>query len=134
MALEVGDLEEAVAFYRRLFGFELRGRVPGMAFLDIGDQFIALVEDRHGPPDGERHFGVVVDDLDALREALAEAGVETFEGRGVNFRDPWGNYVQAVEYAGVQFTKDPGVLAGMGLGDLEKSPEALRELEEKGLR
>ena len=134
VALEVGDLDEALAFYGRLLDFELRGRVPGMAFIDIGDQFIALSEGRHGPPDAERHFGLVVDDVEELRSALADAGVETFPGRGLNFRDPWGNYVQAVEYGQIQFTKDSAVLAGMGLGDLEKSPDALRELEEKGLR
>jgi lactoylglutathione lyase len=134
VALEVGDLEEALAFYGRLLDFELRGRVPGMAFLDMGDQFIALSEGRHGPPDAERHFGLVVDDLDALRATLEKAGVEVFPGRGLNFRDPWGNYVQAVEYGRVQFTKDAAVLQGMGLRDLEKSPDALRELEDKGLR
>ena len=134
VALEVGDLDEALAFYGGLFELELRGRVPGMAFLDLGDQFIALSEGRHGPPDAERHFGLVVDDLDALRAALEEAGAETFPGRGLNFRDPWGNYVQAVEYGAIQFTKDARVLEGMGLGELEKSPEALRELQDKGLR
>ena len=134
VALEVGDLDEALAFYGRLLDFELRGRVPGMAFIDMGDQFIALAEGRHGPPDAERHFGLVVDDVEALRAALEENGVEIFPGRGLNFRDPWGNYVQAVEYRGIQFTKDAGVLAGMGLDDLSKTPEALRELEEKGLR
>ena len=134
VALEVRDLEEALAFYGRLFDIELRGRVPGMAFLDMGDQFLALSEGRHAPPDAERHFGLVVDDLEALRATLEEAGVEILPGRGLDFRDPSGNLVQAVEYSGVQFTKDAGVLAGMGLDELEKSPEALRELEEKGLR
>jgi lactoylglutathione lyase len=134
VALEVGDLDEALAFYGRLLDFELRGRVPGMAFIDMGDQFLALSEGRHGPPDAERHFGLVVDDVEELRAALEENGVETFPGRGLNFRDPWGNYVQAVEYGAIQFTKDAGVLAGMGLDELSKTPEALRELEEKGLR
>ena len=133
VALEVGDLEEALAFYGRIFELELRGRVPGMAFIDIGDQFIALSEGRTQPPDEDRHFGLVVDDREAVRAALQEAGVEILPGRGVDFRDPWGNHVQIVEYGDIQFTKAPGVLQGMGLEGLRKGPEALRQLLEKGL-
>jgi lactoylglutathione lyase len=133
IALEVGDLEEALEFYGGIFELELRGRVPGMAFIDIGDQFIALAEGRTQPPDEGRHFGLVVDDREAARAALHEAAVEILPGRGVDFRDPWGNHVQIVEYADVQFTKAPGVLKGMGLEGLRKCPEALRELLEKGL-
>jgi lactoylglutathione lyase len=133
VALEVGDLEQALAFYGRLFRFELRGRAPGMAFIDIGDQFIALAEGRSQPPDEARHFGLVVDDREALRAAVAEAGAELLPGRGLSFRDPWGNHVQVVEYGQIQFTKAPKVLAGMGLGELEKTPEARRELTDKGL-
>ena len=105
-----------------------------MAFIDIGDQFLALAEGRRQPRDDGRHFGLVVDDKQAVRRALAEAGVETLPSRGLDFRDPWGNLVEVVEYADVQFTKDASVLGGMGLGKLDKSPRALRELEEKGLR
>jgi catechol 2,3-dioxygenase-like lactoylglutathione lyase family enzyme len=133
VALAVGDLDEALDFYGRIFELELRGRVPGMAFLDMGDQFIALAAGREGPPDAERHFGLVVDDREAARRALEEAGAEIVPGRGLSFRDPWGNHVELVEYGDVQFTKTPGVLSGMGLGDLRKSADALRELEEKGL-
>jgi catechol 2,3-dioxygenase-like lactoylglutathione lyase family enzyme len=133
VALEVGDLAAALAFYGGLFEMELRGRAPGMAFIDIGDQFIALAEGRTQPPDQARHFGLVVDDREALRAALREADVEILPGRGLDFRDPWGNHVQVVEYGDIQFTKAPGVLRGMGLEDLEKSPEALRELRDKGL-
>jgi lactoylglutathione lyase len=133
VALEVGDLEDALAFYGRIFELELRGRVPGMAFIDMGDQFIALSEGRAQPPDSNRHFGLVVDDKDAVRAALNEAGAEILPGRGLDFRDPWGNHVQVVEYGQIQFTKAEGVLRGMGLERLEKRPEALRELREKGL-
>jgi catechol 2,3-dioxygenase-like lactoylglutathione lyase family enzyme len=133
IALEVGDLEAALDFYGRVFGLELRGRAPGMAFIDAGDQFIALSEGRSQAPDDARHFGLVVDDTDAVRAALQEAGAEIIPGRGLNFRDPWGNFVQVVEYGDVQFTKAPEVLRGMGLDDLTKTPEALRELREKGL-
>jgi catechol 2,3-dioxygenase-like lactoylglutathione lyase family enzyme len=133
VALEVGDLEEALSFYGGIFELELRGRAPGMAFIDMGDQFIALSEGRTQPPDQARHFGLVVDDKEAVRASLREAGVEVSAGRGLNFHDPWGNQVQVVEYGDIQFTKAPSVLRGTGLEGLEKSPEALRELREKGL-
>jgi lactoylglutathione lyase len=134
VALEVGDLDEALAFYGRLFEVSLRGRLPGMAFVDMGDQFIAIAEGRSQPPDERRHFGLVVDDRAAVRRALEEAGAEILPGRGLDFRDPWGNHVQVVDYADIQFTKEEGVLAGMGLEGLGKSDSALRELKEKGLR
>ena len=133
VALDVGDLDEALAFYGRIFEFELRGRVPGMAFLDMGDQFLALAEGRPGPPDRERHFGLVVDDKAAARRALEAAGAEIVPGRGLNFRDPWGNRVEVVDYRDVQFTKAPGVAAAMGVDGLAKSAEAQRELRDKGL-
>ena len=133
VALEVGDLDEALAFYGSVFDFELRGRHPGMAFIDMGDQFIALSEGRFGPPDSSRHFGLVVDDKEAVREALAGSGAEIMPGRGLNFRDPWGNFVQVVDYRDVQFTKPDSVLRGMGLSDLEKRESALAELRDKGL-
>jgi predicted enzyme related to lactoylglutathione lyase len=133
VALEVGDLEAALAFYGEIFELRLRGRAPGMAFVDIGDQFIALSEGRSQGPDEHRHFGLVVDDRERVRAALAGAGAEILPGRGLDFRDPWGNRVQVVEYGDVQFTKAPAVLRGMRLGDLEKTPRALRELRQKGL-
>jgi lactoylglutathione lyase len=130
VALEVGDLEEALAFYGRLFELELRGRVPGMAFVDLGDQFLALAERRERAPDAERHFGLVVDDREAVLAAARDAGVRVFGGN--SFLDPWGNHVQVVAYEDVQFTKAPEVLRGMGL-DLGKSASALEELRAKGL-
>ncbi len=133
VALEVGDIEEALEFYGRLFEIELRGRGKGMAFIDAGDQFIALSEGRTQPPDDHRHIGMVVDNKRAVRRALNEAGVEILPGRGLDFRDPWGNRWQVVEYSEVQFTKAPHVLNGMGLGELKKTEDALEELRKKGL-
>ena len=133
VALEVGDLDEALAFYGRIFAFEVRGRVPGMAFLDMGDQFLALAEGRRQGPDDDRHFGLVVDDRDAVRETLRAAGIEPEGGRSLRVRDPWSNVLEIVDYRDVQFTKAPPVLAGMGLDGLEKGPEAQRQLAEKGL-
>jgi lactoylglutathione lyase len=133
VALDVGDLDEALAFYGRIFSFELRGRVPGMAFLDMGDQFLALAEGREQGPDPERHFGLVVDDKEAARRALEAAGAEIVPARGLNFRDPWGNRVEVVEYGDVQFTKAPGAAAAAGIEPLGKSEDTLREMREKGL-
>ncbi|MEX2102679.1 MAG: VOC family protein [Gaiellaceae bacterium] len=133
IALEVGSVEEALAFYGSIFELELRGRGSRMAFIELGDQFVALAEGRTQPPDVHRHFGLVVDDKEATRRALEEAGAEILPGRGLDFRDPWGNHVQIVEYSEVQFTKAEHVLRGMGTGDLEKSEQALAELREKGL-
>jgi lactoylglutathione lyase len=133
VALEVGDLGGALEWYGRIFDIELRGRVPGMAFIDMGDQFIALAEGREQPADGGRHFGLVVDDLEGARKALEAAGAEILPGRGLDFQDPWGNHVQVVEYSRIQFSKTPEVLEGMDMGALEKSPAAKRELRDKGL-
>ncbi len=133
VALEVGDIDEAVEFYGRIFEIEGVERAYGMAFIDMGDQFIALSEVEHGPPDRARHFGLVVDDKPAARAALEKAGVEISPGRFLDFRDPWGNLIQVVDYRDIQFTKAPAVLLGMGLEGLEKRPEALDELREKGL-
>ncbi len=134
LVLEVTDLVEALDFYGRVFEFELRGRVPGMAFIDMGDQFLVLAESAApGAPDRERHFGLVVDDRKAVRRRLEEIGAEILGGRGLDFRDPWGNRVQVVEYGAIQFSKTESVLHGMGLEGLEKSGRALGELRDKGL-
>jgi catechol 2,3-dioxygenase-like lactoylglutathione lyase family enzyme len=133
VALEVGDPEEALEFYGSLFEITRVDREPGMAFIDMGDQFIALSEGRTAGPDESRHFGLVVDDKEAVREALAAAGVEIPSGRFLDFRDPWGNQIQIVDYRDIQFTKTDSVLRGMGLEGVEKRPRALDELRDKGL-
>ena len=133
VALEVGDIEEALEFFGRLFEVKLRGHGPGMAFIDAGDQFIALSEGRTQEPDYHRHIGMVVDDRRAVRRALRELDVEILPGRGLDFLDPWGNRWQVVEYSEVQFTKAPNILRRMGLGSLKKSENALEELRKKGL-
>jgi catechol-2,3-dioxygenase len=132
VALEVGDIDEALAFYGRLFDFELRSRSETAAFIDLGDQFLALQQGRRQGPDDGRHIGLVVDDKEAARAALAEAGVEPLPGPFLDFLDPWGNRVEIVGYSNIQFTKDPHVLRGMGLA-LSKSAEAVEELRKKGM-
>ena len=135
VAVEVGSIDEALAFLERVFGpLQLRGRLRTMAFVDLGDQFLALAE-TDVPARGveHRHVGIVVDDKEAVRARLAELGVEILPGRGLDFLDPWGNRLEVVDYRQIQFTKAPNVLAGMGLDGLEKTDEALAELREKGL-
>jgi lactoylglutathione lyase len=133
VALEVGDIEEALAFYGRLFEFELRGKSKTMAFIDLGDQFIALQKGRKQSPDDGRHFGLVVDDKEAVRRALKAAGVKVLPGRFLDFRDPWGNRIEIVGYDNIQFTKAPNVLRGMGLTRLAKNDSAKKELAAKGM-
>jgi catechol 2,3-dioxygenase-like lactoylglutathione lyase family enzyme len=134
VALEVGDLEAALEWYGRIFEFEIvrEPPFPHMAFLQMGDQFIALSQGRSQPADTARHFGLVVDDKPAVRAALEEAGAEILRGRGLDFLDPWGNHLQVVAYEDIQFSKTPEVMRGMGL-DLPKSEQALAELRESGL-
>lgn len=132
VVLEVGSIDEALKFYSAILDFKLRGRVEGRAFIDLGDQFIQLSENRTQEPDGQRHFGLVVDDCEAVRCALAEAGVKLLDKR-LNFHDPWGNRIEIVSYDNIQFTKADHVLSGMGLGDIEKTPDAIAELAEKGM-
>jgi lactoylglutathione lyase len=131
VAVEVGDLDEALAFYGRIFDLTLRGRGRRMAFLDMGDQFLALSEGRRQPPDEARHIGLVVDDREAALAAAREAGAEMIGDN--DFRDPWGNHFQVVDYGDIQFTKTDRILQGMGLAGVEKRPEAIAELRAKGL-
>jgi lactoylglutathione lyase len=133
VALEVGDVEEALEFYGRFFEIDLRGRAGSMAFIDMGDQFIALARGRQGGPDRARHFGLVVDDKERVRQLLHEAGIPVQASGSLDFRDPWGNNFQVVDYREIQFTKADHVLSAMGLDGLEKSEGALEELRTKGL-
>ena len=133
VALEVGDIDEAIAFYERLFDFELQSKNDSIAFIYMGDQFINFTKGRRQGPDDERHFGIVVDDKEAVRQTLEEIGVEVLPGRFLDFLDPWGNRVEIVSYQNIQFTKAPNVLRGMGIDELEKTQAALDELAERGM-
>ena len=133
VALEVDSVDAALDWWSRFFDFELRGRRPTMAWIDLGDQFIALSEPRTQPPDEGRHIGLVVDDKEAVRAALRDAGLSVAESGSLRFRDPWGNSIEIVDYRDVQFTKAPSVLEGMGVGELRKTDAALEELRSKGL-
>ena len=133
VVLEVGDLDKALEFYGAVFDFTLRGQSDHNAFISMGDQFIQLtLNQRDGGSDTKRHFGLVVDDREGVAEALAAVGAERV-GERLNFRDPWGNRIEVVSYAGIQFTKADHVLAGMGVGAIEKTEDALKELAEAGM-
>ncbi|MGH1482936.1 MAG: VOC family protein [Geminicoccales bacterium] len=134
VALEVGDIEEALAFYGQFLHFELRSKSDKAAFIDLGDQFIALSTGRSQPRDDGRHFGLVVDDKNAVREVLADMGVEVVSERFLDFYDPWGNRIEIVGYEGIQFTKTDHVLHGMALDGLGKSDKAIEELAAKGMK
>ncbi len=132
VAIEVGDIDAALAFYGEIFQFTLRGRGEHNAFIDLGDQFIALMR---GPATGkleQRHFGIVVDDRSSVRARAEAAGATVLEGRFLDFLDPWGNRIEVVEYSNVQFSKAANVLRGMGL-ELSKNDKARAELAEKGM-
>ena len=132
IAIEVGDVDDALVFFDRIFDdVKLRGRSGGMAFIDLGDQFIALARGVSHVPDQERHIGLVVDDVDETVRRLREAGIEVIGSH--DFRDPWGNRYQLVDYREIQFTKTQRVLQGMGFDGLEKSEHALEELRAKDL-
>lgn len=134
VALEVGDIETALDFYADVFDFELRGRTDTSAFVDMGDQFLALSEtDDESGDDRHRHLGLVVDDAAAVEDRLAGLDVAVLPGRGLDFRDPWGNRLQIVAYEDIQYTKATHVLRGMGLDELEKTAAAIAELDEKGM-
>jgi lactoylglutathione lyase len=135
VALEVGDVDEAVALYGRLFDFSMRGRGRRMAFLDMGDQFLAIAEGRSQPPDDERHFGLVVDDVARARETVIREGlgIASDTGQSFDFRDPWGNRFQVVGYGDIQFERADGVKRKLGIEALGKTADAKRQISERGL-
>jgi lactoylglutathione lyase len=133
VALEVGDLDAALALYSRLFAFELRGRGSGMAFIDMGDQFLALSEGRSQPPDDARHFGLVVDDKEAVRAAVEREGLPIVPGRRLDFFDPWGNRFEVVAYGDIQFDRVAGVKRKLGIEQLQKTDKARQEIRDRGL-
>jgi catechol 2,3-dioxygenase-like lactoylglutathione lyase family enzyme len=134
IALEVGDVDEALSFYGQIFSFELRGRSKGQAFIDMGDQFIALMETSSPHSDQHRHFGLVVDDRSRVLDLVRAVGATLLEGNFLDFLDPWGNRIEVVEYRDIQFTKAPEVLRSMNFSHLEKSDEAMKQLADKGIK
>jgi len=134
VAIEVGNIDEALDWYGKIFEFTLRGRNERMAFIDMGDQFInlTLVPDYAVPGEEKRHIGFVVDDRSRIIELAKAAGARFVEGPFLDFLDPWGNRLELVEYSNIQYTKAPNVMRGMGL-DLDKNDKAKKELADKGM-
>lgn len=132
VVLEVDDLDKALEFYGAIFDFKLRGKSAHNAFIDLGDQFIQLTLGRSQVPDTKRHFGFVVDDRDAVKQALDKLGVKSINDR-LNILDPWGNRIEIVPYDDIQFTKADNILKGMGIGSLQKTANAIEELKKKGM-
>ncbi|HTE63101.1 MAG TPA: VOC family protein [Solirubrobacteraceae bacterium] len=134
VALEVGDVDAALALYGRLFSFELRSRGERAAFIDIGDQFLAISEGRTQGPDDSRHLGLVVDDKEAVRAAVQAEGLPLVgQGHRLDFLDPWGNRIEVVGYADIQFERVPAVKRKLGIEELGKTEQARREIAERGL-
>lgn len=133
VALEVGDIDEALEFYASIFSFTLRSKSNTDAFIDLGDQFLALSKGRHQNADMDRHVGIVVDDKELVRQTLAARNIPILPGPFLDFLDPWGNRIEIIGYGNIQFTKAPYVLRGMGLGDLTKTADAVEELRQKGM-
>ena len=133
IALEVGDIDEALDFYGSFLEFDIQRRSENAAFIYFGDQFINFSRGRRQGPDDERHFGIAVDDKELVRRTLAEMGVELLDGRFLDFLDPWGNRVEITTYTNIQFSKADHVLRGMGLGHLRKTDQAIEELRKKGM-
>ncbi len=132
IVLEVDDLDAGLAFYGTIFDFEMRGRSDTMVFIDMGDQFLVLSEGRSQGPDGERHFGLVVEDRSGVPDLVRRAGGTMLDNGFMDFRDPWGNHVQVVEYRDLQFTKTDAVMRAIG-ASAEKSDDAKAELRDKGM-
>jgi catechol 2,3-dioxygenase-like lactoylglutathione lyase family enzyme len=135
VAIEVGDIDAALEWYGQLFAFTLRGKGERNAFIDMGDQFINLTlvpGAAAGQEVERRHIGLVVDNRSRMIELAKASGARMVEGPFLDFLDPWGNRLEIIEYANIQFTKAPYVLRGMGLA-LEKNAKARGELADKGM-
>lgn len=133
VALEVGDIDAALEFWGAIFDIKLRGKGKTAAFIDMGDQFIALMQSDTPHRDDHRHFGLIVDDRSRIRDLAEAAGAEILPSGRLDFLDPWGNFIQIIEYRDIQYSKTEGVLRGMGLSDLEKTDAAKQELADKGM-
>jgi catechol-2,3-dioxygenase len=133
IALEVGDIGEALAFYGSFIDFEIERQNGTAAFIYFGDQFINFALGREQGPDDRRHFGIAVDDKELVRETLEKMGVELLDSRFLDFLDPWGNRVEITTYTKIQYTKADHILKGMGLGHLSKTEDALAELRKKNM-
>ena len=133
VALEVGNIAEALAFYGRILNFTITSQSENAAFIYFGDQFINFAKGRTQAPDEKRHFGIAVDDKELVRDTLIEMGVALLGGRFLDFLDPWGNRIEITTYTNIMFSKSTAVLRGMDMDHLQKTDESLAELDKHGL-
>lgn len=133
VALEVGNIAEALAFYGSFLNFTITSQSENAAFIYFGDQFINFAKGRTQAPDEKRHFGIAVDDKELVRDTLIEMGVALLGGRFLDFLDPWGNRVEITTYTNIMFSKSTAVLRGMDMDHLQKTDESLAELDKHGL-
>jgi len=133
VALEVGNIAEALAFYGSFLNFTITSQSEDAAFIYFGDQFINFTKGRTQVPDEKRHFGIAVDDKELVRDTLIEMGVALLGGRFLDFLDPWGNRVEITTYTNIMFSKSTAVLRGMDMDHLQKTDESLAELDKHGL-
>ena len=133
VALEVGNIADALAFYGSFLNFTITSQSEDAAFIYFGDQFINFAKGRAQVPDEKRHFGIAVDNKELVRDTLIEMGVALFGGRFLDFLDPWGNRIEITTYTNIMFSKPTAILRGMGMDHLQKTDEALAELDKHGL-
>jgi len=133
IALEVGNIAEALAFYGSFLNFTITSQSEDAAFIYFGDQFINFSKGRTQTPDEKRHFGIAVDDKELVRNTLTKMDVALLGGRFLDFLDPWGNRIEITTYTNIMFSKTTTILRGMGMDHLQKTDEALSELDKHGL-
>ena len=133
IALEVGNIAEALAFYGSFLNFTITSQTEDAAFIYFGDQFINFAKGRTQTPDEKRHFGIAVDDKELVRNTLTEMDVTLLGGQFLDFLDPWGNRIEITTYTNIMFSKSTAILRGIGMDHLQKTDEALAELDKQGL-
>src|ERR1700679_1232693 len=96
IAIEVDDVEKAVAFFQDVFNLERLPQGEGDAFMKLGEhQFLAIFHVDRVQRSPNRHFGIMVRDeaqLAEVREKLTTTyGIELIPPFGCEFIDPFGN-------------------------------------------
>ena len=133
IALEVGNIAEALAFYGSFLNFTITSQTEDAAFIYFGDQFINFAKGRTQTPDEKRHFGIAVDDKELVRNTLTEMDVTLLGGQFLDFLDPWGNRIEITTYTNIMFSKTTAILRGMAMDHLQKTDQALAQLSKHGL-
>ncbi len=133
IALEVGNIAEALAFYGSFLNFTITSQTEDAAFIYFGDQFINFAKGRTQASDEKRHFGIAVDDKELVRNTLTQMDVTLLGGQFLDFLDPWGNRIEITTYTNIMFSKTTAILRGMDMDHLQKTDQALGQLNKHGL-